>query len=142
MRIEGVRVVEQYLDKKGIVVLVDEFGNTYHAPTEPVHLWRWRTLTLWIMVFSTAVFFTVRDIRHLGHENKVRITEIQESRVTSCKANYKVLRKVIARAFQVRDRKLTDEQAARLNSLLQLADPKKCQQQVATDKNPAPKKGR
>lgn len=41
---------------------------------EPIHPWRWRALTLWIAVFTAAVIFG--------------LTDIQSSRLSSCKRTY------------------------------------------------------
>jgi len=49
---------------------------------------RWRGLTVWIIVFSLVVVFSYRQTQDLVEQNKERISDIQLSRIESCKANY------------------------------------------------------
>jgi hypothetical protein len=60
------------------------------------HRWRWRMLTAWIIVFSLTVILMYSQSRHLASENRSRISDIQESRIASCKDNYEGIRKVFA----------------------------------------------
>lgn len=58
------------------------------------HRWRWRALTIWIILFTLTVIVMYRSNHHLVGENRSRIADIQKSRIDSCQANYEGIRKV------------------------------------------------
>lgn len=42
----------------------------------------------WLILFSLAVGYSIRENRTLAQQNRDRITDIQESRLASCKSTY------------------------------------------------------
>jgi len=68
---------------------------------EAIHPYRWAALGVWIIVFTLATGYALRETREqavsqeaLSVENKQRIADIQQSRIDSCKANYESIREV------------------------------------------------
>jgi hypothetical protein len=58
-------------------------GGKYEA----IHPYRWRALTIWIVLFTLVGIIGIR-------ENRERINDIQTSRVESCRANYDGMRTI------------------------------------------------
>lgn len=50
--------------------------------------WRRWLFYAWLIIFSLAVMYSIRDGRHLAHQNRDRIIDIQRSRLESCKTTY------------------------------------------------------
>lgn len=61
-----------------------------------VHPWRWRLLTLWIIVFSLGYYSNYRDI--------------QNGRVASCKQTYEGVRQVFQPFFPEKGEPVTKKQ--------------------------------
>ncbi len=122
-------------------------GKQGHA--EAIHPWRWRFLTLWIVVFTVIVFYALNEVRdnavvakQLALQNQKNAatnrrliialgeydTKLQQSRVTSCERNYLAMRDILLATTA--GRTLDAEQRERLARLIAIADPKKCQEQV------------
>lgn len=57
-----------------------------------------------VIVLLAGVAWAVLDIRDLGKENKTRITEIQASRLESCKQTYAGIHKVFLPFFPPKPR--------------------------------------
>ena len=49
-----------------------------------IHVWRWRALALWIVMFTALVAFALRESQDAAHKNKALITRIQRDRVERC----------------------------------------------------------
>jgi len=48
---------------------------------EPIHKWRWRFLTAWIILFTIVVCWAIRA-------NRERVNDIQQARLYSCITGY------------------------------------------------------
>lgn len=77
---------------------------------EAIHPWRWRALTLWIIVFTIAVGFALHDSRQLANANRKRIAEIQQARVFSCRKTYSGVEEVFNAVFLPSPKKQNTEQ--------------------------------
>lgn len=77
------------------------FRRWWYNWTHPTGLypWRWRMLTLWIIVFSLFVAWTVQGVRNSSQHNRSRIVDIQQSRLNSCRTTYESIRQVFKPFF-------------------------------------------
>jgi hypothetical protein len=120
--------------------------------SEAIHPWRWRLLTLWVVLFTAIVFYALNEIRDnaeiaeaLAEQNQANAatnrrliislgeydTRLQDSRVESCERNYRAMRDILLATTA--GRQLDGEQQERLNRLLAIANPDKCREQVQVD---------
>jgi hypothetical protein len=99
-------------------------------PTGP-HPWRWRFFQVWVVVFTIVVIWLIRDNNHLGQQNKARISDIQVSRVASCRTTYESFREVFSPFFPPPGKR-SPKQARDLKKFNNIIDRKKrkCIRQV------------
>ncbi|MDQ5821955.1 MAG: hypothetical protein M3540_10990 [Actinomycetota bacterium] len=62
--------------------------------------WRWRLLTFWVIGFTALTVYALDQNRGLIAENKQRITDIQQSRIASCRQTYEGVRDVFRPFFR------------------------------------------
>jgi hypothetical protein len=121
---------------KEILEAANESTDFDHRVAEILHQrhkTRWRALTVWITVFSFVVIISYRQTQNLVEQNQERITDIQTSRVLSCKANYEGIRQVAISLYP--PRKIRSVQQAESLSNLNETIKKlklKCAKQVRT----------
>jgi hypothetical protein len=120
------------------------------------YIWRWRALTIWIVIFTIAVGLAINQNRaqdrrdhtqaveaarlagetsRLALANEDRIEEIQESRVISCKRTYEGIREVFGPFFPPPPR--TKEEQTNLNKFNNRIDDLKsrCSKQTEPEKD-------
>lgn len=131
------KVFRQHLDNDGSIHFFDEEDNEIFPAYYPVHIWRWRAMTVWIIIFSVVVFWALAETRHLSHENNARISDVQQSRILSCRQTYESIRQVFAPFTPT---KPTPQQEKNLKLFNQLIVSKKqqCVQQVLNPQGQAP----
>lgn len=78
------RVIEQYINEDGKLVLVTEDGRTCVSPTEPVHRARWKALAIWAAVFTVITFFSLYQLQTYANENRGRAKEGQQAHDSIC----------------------------------------------------------
>lgn len=73
---------------------------------EAVHRYRWKALSVWIIVFTLATGYALREAREQSSaqknnvmQNQQRIADIQKSRTDSCRASYESIREVFTQFF-------------------------------------------
>lgn len=98
----------------------------------PIHPWRWRALTIWIVIFSFLVVVALHRQSELTRQNHARVSEIQQSRIESCEATYRKMQQILLVSLEGRPR--TPERIQRFERLYALVDPHQCSQQVNPNK--------
>jgi hypothetical protein len=119
--------LEQLLDDK------PEFEKRVAETLHERHRWRWRSLSIWIVVFSLVVIVMYHTVRNLGEQNNERISDIQKSRIESCKANYEGIKRVAISLYPPRTVRSVQqaESLSKLNETIRKLK-KKCAKQVRT----------
>lgn len=87
--------------------------NPQLMPREPIHPWRWRMLTLWIIIFSVVVGIETQDNRSSIRELKETKANIQSLQATNCG-----LKKFLLTAKRAR----TDAASTEKNKVVRKAD--------------------
>lgn len=103
------------------------FERLFKPDPHEIHPWRWRMLTVWIVIFTAVVMYAI-------YENKARVHDIQQSRVYSCQQTKLDFRHLIL--LSVRGKKLNDGQKARLKLFLDNENPQSCFEQTSPDRRP------
>lgn len=106
-----------------------------NRPPKDYHRWRWRALTIWIIIFTVAVVFGVRANRQRIFDNKQALNQIQKSRIESCKKTYSTLRAILVEAQKLGPQ--TQLRTNRYNHLIALVNSRKCNEQTKLEENEA-----
>lgn len=96
---------------------------------------RTRVLEVWLAVFTLLTVYVLVQASSLSEANRTRITEIQESRVASCRQTYEGIRDVFRPFFRpIKER--TAEEQADIDKFNDAVDQRKaaCAQQTARRK--------
>jgi hypothetical protein len=80
---EGPEGHEGHEGHEGVQGLQGEKGDPGPMRTEPIHPWRWRFITIWIIVFSCLVGYAIRDGRKQATTNRENITELRETKASN-----------------------------------------------------------
>lgn len=65
-------------------------------PEQAIHPWRWRALTLWIVLFTAAILFGLIQQRH---ESQNRAKGLRQADYNACLNNRLLIEKVILRGI-------------------------------------------
>jgi hypothetical protein len=69
------------------------------------HLWRWRILWIWMIVFTLATGYALRKGREIDNHLRATQIQIQKDRVSSCKRTYGGFELTIEKIFpRVKDK--------------------------------------
>lgn len=85
-----------------------EHGYDRRVKTEPLHVWRWRALMLWIAIFTLVVIWSIHDVKDsrakvtaLEHTNcrlKIFMLTARHARLVAAKTEYANVRKTDLKA--------------------------------------------
>jgi hypothetical protein len=116
----------------------------------PIHPWRWRLLSIWIVLFSLAMILAYHDANRasqeaehaaakaesaakenvrLSRENRKLLGKIQDSRTESCTRTYTVIQQILD--ISTAGRSIDAVARIRLNRMRELANPDNCPAQTS-----------
>jgi hypothetical protein len=64
----------------------------------PIHPWRWRALTAWIVIFTAVVIYGLHTIRNDAHRNDVRFAAAD---YRSCVESHNLITQILLRSVGV-----------------------------------------